>query len=102
MAVRIDLYVDPLAWRHVLKLSLLEVGSHPDIIERDDIHQFLSDAYVLADFRGLFPDNSGHRRANHGIAQVQFSLSNWALRCSTWALAASALDRATETCCGAV
>ena len=74
LAVRIDLYVDRLARPHVLKLSLFEVGSHPDIIQRDDIHQFLSDAYVLADFRGLLPDNSGHRRANHGIAQVQFSL----------------------------
>jgi hypothetical protein len=73
-AVRIDLYLDWLTGFHVLKLRFFEVGRHPDIVEGNDVHEFLSDAHVLADFGSFPPNNSVHGRADHGIAETEFSL----------------------------
>lgn len=73
-AISINLYFDSMARPHVFKLCLFEVGRHPDIVEGNDVHEFLSDAHVLADFRSLPPNNSIHGRADHGIAEIEFSL----------------------------
>src|SRR5882762_10203588 len=73
-AIGIDLYLDWLTRFHVLKLRFFEVGRHPDIVEGNDVHEFLADAHVLADFRSLPPNYSIHGRADHGIAEIEFSL----------------------------
>src|ERR1700730_6004646 len=72
IGINLDVYRLPRP--HVFKLRLFEVGGHPDVIEGNDIYEFLPDTDVLADFRRLLSHDPGHRRANDGIAEIRFRL----------------------------
>jgi len=74
VAVCIYLDVDWLPRLHVCELCLFEIGGHPDVIERDNINQFLPDTYVLSDFNAFLADDSRNGRTNDGEAEIEFHL----------------------------
>src|SRR4029077_6840835 len=61
------------------ELCLLEIGCDPNIVERHNVHEFLSDTHVLAHFDASLAHNSRHRRENHGITEVHLCLSKLSL-----------------------
>ena len=56
------------------ELRLLEIGCDPNIIERHNVHEFLSDTHVLAHFDASLADNSRHGRKDHRVAEVHLCL----------------------------
>src|SRR5580704_7754380 len=72
ICVHVDL--DGLAGAQAGQLGLLEIGSHPDIIERQNVHKLLSDIHVLTHLNPSLSDNSFHRRTNYRVAEVQVCL----------------------------
>ena len=78
-AIGIHLDLDALARAHVLKLRFLEIRRHPNIIERHNILEFLSDAHVLSHFDTSLANNSRHGREDHGIAEVHLCLCKLSL-----------------------
>src|SRR5580704_11801435 len=75
-AICVHVDFDGLAGAQAGQLGLLKIGGHPDIIERQDVHQLLSDIHVLAHLNSGLADSSGHRRTDHRIAEVPFCLGN--------------------------
>ena len=73
-SVGIDFDRDPLADFHIAKLGFLEVGGDPDIVERNDLHQFLAGGDVLADFDGAVADYACDRSNDFGVLQIQLRL----------------------------
>ena len=57
-AIGIHLDLNRLAWIHVSKLRLLKVGSYPDIIQRHNVHQILSNTHVLPHLDTSLADDS--------------------------------------------
>src|SRR5579864_2235333 len=57
-AVGIDVDGDALADFHLPKLRFFEVCRDPNIIEIDDLHEFLAGSDVLPDFHGSIADNA--------------------------------------------
>ena len=64
---------DGLPRPHVLKLCFLEIGSDPDIVDRDDRQKCLARLYAMSEFNGLVAYNTTNCRVNLRVAQVQFS-----------------------------
>src|SRR5207302_2971686 len=73
-SVGVDVDGDRLADFHLTKLGLFEVGRDPDVVERDDLHQFLAGGDVLSDFDGAIADDAGNRRCDFRVLQIQLSL----------------------------
>ena len=75
-AVGVDGDRDGLPGTHVLQLRFLEVGGHPDVaaVERNDGQQLLAGRDVLSRLHGSAADESGHRRDDGGVLQVQLRL----------------------------
>src|SRR6202050_2334125 len=63
-----------LAYSHVTQLGLLVISGNPNIVERNDLHQFLARNDVLADFDGAIADYPCHWSHNFGVLQIQLSL----------------------------
>jgi len=59
---------------HFFQLRLFEIGGHPNVIEGHDLQHFLANAHVLTDFNALLSNNSRHRRANDGVAEIELCL----------------------------
>ena len=78
-AIGIHLNSGRLAGPQVAKLRLLEVGRYPDVVQRHDVYQFLSDAYVLPAFDAPLANDSGNRRANDCVAESELSLIQFRL-----------------------
>ena len=57
-AIGINFNGDGLADFHLAELGFFEVGGDPDIIERNDLHQFLTRGHVLSDLNGATADAS--------------------------------------------
>ena len=68
--VNLHLLIGP----HQVKLGLLEVRRHPQILQGDQRDQVLPHADVLAHFDVLGGDDSVHRRDDLGVAQVELCL----------------------------
>ena len=65
---------DWLARAQTGKLSLLEVGRYPDIVERHNVDQILPDADALPDFEPPPANGSGNRRTERRVTEVELSL----------------------------
>src|SRR6266481_655715 len=61
-----------LTWAHVLKLSFLEVGGHPDIVDGNDGKQTLSRLNSLAEFYSLAANDAADRSIDSRVAKIQF------------------------------
>ena len=64
----------PLSWPHVAQLAFLEVGGHPDVVQVNDLHQFLADLHILANFNCPVTHDSADRSNHVGVLQVQRGL----------------------------
>ena len=61
-----------LSRNHMLELAFLEVGVHPKVMRRDDCDEIGAASDIGADLRGAIADIAVDRRANIGVAEVQF------------------------------
>ena len=75
----IDLDLDLLTWPKMAKLFFLEVGCDPDVIERYDVNQLLSDVHALSAFDTSLDNDSSNRGPNDGVAKVELSLVHFRL-----------------------
>ena len=73
-AVRVHAELDPLARFHALKLRLLEVGGHPDVVERNHRHELLARRNVLTDLHGLLADDPANRSDDGAVAEIESRL----------------------------
>ncbi len=73
-AVGVDVDGDALADLHFAQLRFFEVGGDPNVVEIDDLHQFLAGSDVLPDFDGAIADDAVHRGNDLGVLQVQCGL----------------------------
>src|SRR5579872_3528204 len=69
-SVSIDFDGHVLTGSHVAQLRFFEVRRHPDVVEINDLHQFLTGSDVLADFDGAVADNSVYGSNDLGVLQV--------------------------------
>ncbi len=73
-AVGVDFDGDPLANLHLPQLGFFEVRRDPNVVEIDDLHQFLAGSDVLPDFHGPIADDAVHWGDDFCVLQVQRSL----------------------------
>ena len=59
---------------HLPKLRFFEVRRDPNVVEINDLHQFLAGSDVLPDFHGTIADDAVHRGNNFCVLQVQCRL----------------------------
>src|ERR1035438_3245091 len=70
-AISIDADLHVLPRFHEPELGLLEVGRDPYVIQRNQRHQVLSDAHVLAHFHALAGDDARHGCTYRGVTEVE-------------------------------
>src|SRR5215831_2310792 len=79
VAVHIDIQICSLTDAQVAQLRLLEIGIDPDLAERADRHQALSDLNIIARIDIPARDDAVNLRDNVTIAKVEFGQSEVAL-----------------------
>ena len=95
--------VAALSGPHVAKLVFLEVGGHPDVVQVDDLHQFLADLDILADFDRAIADDAADRSHQPRVLQIQVGLVQLGLLLLGLGLRRPGrATRVADICCGAV
>src|SRR6185436_17511521 len=72
--VHIDIEIDRLTDTQIAELRLLEVGIHPDLIDRADCHETLADLDIVARIDIAAGDDAIDFRDDVAVTEVEFGL----------------------------
>src|SRR5271165_1494958 len=73
-AVGVDFNRGLLSNFHFAKLRLFEVGRDPNVVQVDDLHEFLAGSNILPDLHRAIAHDAGDRGYDFGVLQVQLGL----------------------------